>query len=108
MPIAALVTIYPKAGCIDELETRLTDVLADVRTEPGNLAAIALRDPDTPDRLYEFVIYRDQTAIEAHRQARHSVEKGAVVQALFARPMDVRFFETLGLPGDARTAMSSD
>jgi len=97
MPIAALVTMYPKAGRIDELEARLVDILADVRTEPGNLAAIALRDPDNPDLLYEFAIYRDQQAVEDHRQADHSLTKGPVVKALFDRPMEVRLFETLGV-----------
>jgi quinol monooxygenase YgiN len=98
MPIAAFVTMIAKPGAEEELLARLTDVIADVRTEPGNLLAVLARDPADPSRIYEFAIYRDQAAIEAHRAARHSLEKGPLVRELFAEPMDPRMLETIDWP----------
>jgi quinol monooxygenase YgiN len=98
MPIAALVTMTPIPGREDEMIALLEDVLADVRTEPGNLMAIALRDPADPTKLYEFAVYKDQAAIEAHRVAEHSVNKGPLVGALQSEPWTSQRFETIDWP----------
>jgi len=98
MPIAAFVTMTAKPGAEDELLARLTDVIADVRTEPGNLLAVIVRDPAEPGKFYEFAIYKDQAAIEAHRAADHSVNKGPLVRELFSEPMQPRMFETVDWP----------
>lgn len=104
MPIAALVTMTPIAGREAELEAMLADVMADVRTEPGNLMAVVLRDPAQPGKLLEFAVYRDQAAIEAHRVAEHSVVKGPRVGALLGEPWTARIFETLDWPASPESA----
>jgi quinol monooxygenase YgiN len=98
VPIAALVTMTPRPGCEDELLAGLTEVVADVRTEPGNLMVLLLRDPDQPDKIFEFTIFQDQAAIEAHRKAEHSLTKGPLLSALQSEPWHTRFFETLDWP----------
>lgn len=95
MAIGALVTMTAKAGAEQELLERVTDVIADVRTEPGNLLAVAMRAPDDPSRIFLFEIYRDQQAIAEHKAARHTIEKGPPLQALFGAPIESRLFETV-------------
>jgi quinol monooxygenase YgiN len=95
MPIAALVTMTAIPGREDELMALLLDVLADVRTEPGNLMAVALRDPAQPGKVFEFAVYKDEVALEAHRKAEHSVVKGPLVGALQSEPWTAQRFETV-------------
>lgn len=104
MPIAALVTMTPIAGREDELEAQLIDVIADVRTEPGNLMAVVLRDPAQPGKIFEFAVYKDQAAIDAHRRAEHSVVKGPLVGALLGAPWTAQFFETVDWPESHESA----
>ena len=98
MPIAALVTMTPLPGREAELMERLVDVLRDVRTEPGNLMAVVLKDPKQPEVILEFAVYRDQAAIEAHRVAPHSLAKGPAVQALLKEPYQARYFDPVDWP----------
>lgn len=98
MPIAALVTMTPTPGKEDEMLALLTEVIADVRTEPGNLLAMVLRDARQPDKIFEFAVYKDQDAIEAHRRAEHSVTKGPLVGALQSEPWHAQFFEPIDWP----------
>jgi quinol monooxygenase YgiN len=98
MPIAALVTMTPIPGREAEIEKLLAEVIADVRTEPGNLMAVVLRDPSQPDKIFEFAVYKDEAAIEAHRKAEHSVVKGPLVGALQSEPWTAQRFETIDWP----------
>jgi quinol monooxygenase YgiN len=96
MPIAALVTMTPKPGRRAELQERLTEVLAKVRTEPGNLLAVVLDDPNQPDKVIEFAIFRDEAAIEDHWKAEHSVTMGPVLGELQSEPYEARRFTPSG------------
>jgi quinol monooxygenase YgiN len=98
MPIGALATLVPVAGAESELVERLTDVAGQVSDEPGNLATVLLRDPEHPRAVLMFEIYQDEAAIEAHRSAKHTIEKGPAVHALLERPMEVRWFEVIAAP----------
>lgn len=100
MAIGAFVTLTPKPGAHAELLERTLDVIADVRTEPGNLLSLTLRCADDPEKIFLFEIYRDQAAIAAHRAAAHSVEKGPAVHALFGEPLHTQWFETVDWPED--------
>lgn len=102
MAIAVLLTMTAKLGEGAELERRFTDTMKDVRTEPGNRLVVTMRDPERPDQLFEFAIYRDQAAIEAHAVANHSLEKGPWVCELFSEPRVPRFFETVDWPADLK------
>ncbi len=98
MPIAVLLTMYAKPGKEEELAERFTDILGEVRSEPGNLLAITLRDPNEPGKLYEFAIYKDEAAIEAHKVAEHSLKKGPPIRELFSEARQPWFFQTLDGP----------
>lgn len=98
MVIAALARLTPRPGAGQELLERLQDVAKDVRTEPGNLLTAVLRDPDRPDDVVMLEVFRDQEAVEAHRVARHSVEKGPPVHALLAFPMQTKKFDAIDWP----------
>ncbi|MCJ2181046.1 putative quinol monooxygenase [Novosphingobium album (ex Hu et al. 2023)] len=95
MPIGGLVRLVPKPGAEQELLERASDVLDDVRGEPGNMVAILLRDPANPRDVLMFELFEDQNAIEAHHVAPHSLEKGPFVRALLAAPMEVQHLETI-------------
>jgi autoinducer 2-degrading protein len=102
MAIGAFVTLTPKPGAAAELLERTIDVIRDVRAEPGCLASMVLRDPEDPDRVLLFEIYRDQAAIAAHKQAAHTIEKGPALQALLGEPLHTRWFETIGWPDESK------
>lgn len=94
MPIGGLVRLIPKPGAEQELLAKAHEVVADVRGEPGNMIALVLHDPSAPGDVFMFELFKDQAAIEAHRVARHSVEKGPLVHALLATPMQIQHFTT--------------
>mgnify|MGYP003575707175 FL=1 len=104
MAVAAFVRFTPKPGMADELASRLADALVSVRTEPGNQLAVVLRDPKDPEAVFEFAIYRDWDAVEAHRAAAHSAEKGPWVQETFGAPMQPHYLETADWPDGQKVA----
>ncbi|MCR2783094.1 MULTISPECIES: putative quinol monooxygenase [unclassified Microbacterium] len=95
MALAALVTMTPQPGRRAELEAKLGEVLNEVRKEPGNLLALVLRDPKNPDKVYEFAVFQDEAAIEAHQRAEHAVQSTPIMKALQQWPYAVQRFETV-------------
>jgi quinol monooxygenase YgiN len=87
--------LIPKPGAEAELLERALDVANDVSDEPGNVLALVLRDPASPDDVFMLELFQDEAAIEAHRIAKHTVGKGPAVHALLAAPMAIQRFETL-------------
>jgi len=102
MPIGGIVRLTPRPGAESELLERALEVAGDVRTEPGNLFAYVLQEPGNPGDVFMFELFADQQAVEAHRVATHTVEKGPLVHALLARPMEIQRLETLGTPDRGR------
>jgi quinol monooxygenase YgiN len=96
--IAALVTLTPKEGKRQELEDSLSEVLKEVRTEPGNILAMVLRDPTQPDKVFEFAVFRDQKAIEDHWAAEHSVRAEPKIGALMQNKHEPHRYEVVGWP----------
>ena len=99
MPIGGFVRLIPKAGAEEELLARALDVAADVRTEPGNVLTLVMHDTEQSNDVFMFELFRDQAAVEAHRVARHSVEKGPFIHALLEVPMEIRRLETIEQDG---------
>lgn len=95
MPPGGLVKLTPREGAEDELLRRVLDVASDVRSEPGNLVTLVMRDPANPRDLFMLELFRDQAAVEAHRRATHTLEKGPLVHALLAVPMQTQHFELI-------------
>ena len=104
MPIGAIVTMTAKPGLEKEALELLEEIIADVRTEPGNLLSVVLRDSKEPGTFYAFEIYRDEAAIAAHKIAPHSVNKGPKFQALCAGPHQSTLFETVDWPETLKVA----
>lgn len=101
MAIGGLVRLIPRPGAEAELLERALEVAGDVSTEPGNVVALVLRDPASPDDVFMLELFRDEAAVEAHRVAKHTLEKGPAVHALLATPMEIQRFETLNESGRA-------
>ena len=70
--IALLVTIRIQPPHREAfMEAMLDDASHSVQDEPGCLRFDVLEDPDDPNRIFLYEVYRDEEALEAHRQAPH-------------------------------------
>jgi (4S)-4-hydroxy-5-phosphonooxypentane-2,3-dione isomerase len=69
---AFMVTIKIKPGYHNAfMEALLSDARGSIHDEPGCLRFDVLQDARDPHTLYLYEVYRDEAAIEAHRQAPH-------------------------------------
>ena len=72
---ALMVTIKIKAGHGDAfMEAMLSDARGSVHDELGCLRFDVLQDAKDPNTIYLYEVYRDEAAMEAHRQAPHFVK----------------------------------
>ena len=62
------------------------DALGSERDEPGCLRFNVLQDEKDPDVYYFFEVYKDQAALEAHRQAPHYAVWRAAADSLAGPP----------------------
>ncbi len=70
--IALLVTIRIQPQHREAfMEAMLDDARHSVQDEPGCLRFDVLEDVDDPSRIFLYEVYRDEEALEAHRQAPH-------------------------------------
>ena len=70
--IALLVTIRVQPPHREAfIEAMLDDARHSVQDEPGCLRFDVLEDVDDPNRIFLYEVYRDEEALEAHRQAPH-------------------------------------
>lgn len=104
MPIGVLVTMTAKPGMADELAGHLRQAVADSRTEAGNLMVVLLTDPADADRFHIFEIYRDEQAIQEHREQPHTLKSAPTIHALFGAPMESRRFGTIDWPATLSVA----
>src|SRR2546430_13378146 len=66
------VTIQVKPEHVSEfLEVVRHDAEHSEKDEPGCLRFDVIQDRDDPNRFYFYEIYRDEAALEAHRQTPH-------------------------------------
>ncbi len=68
--------------------------------EEGNLQFSAVQDSDDPGRFFLFEVYRDEAALEAHRQTAHFLKYREATAGLLAEET-VRRTGTNVFPGDA-------
>ena len=70
--IALVVTIKIKAA---HKEAFMASMMADARgsndDEPGCLRFDVLQDTEDPNKIHLYEVYKDEAALEAHRQAPH-------------------------------------
>jgi (4S)-4-hydroxy-5-phosphonooxypentane-2,3-dione isomerase len=95
------VTVQVKAENIsDYLELVRYDAEHSEKDEPGCLRFDVIQDRDDPTRLYFYEVYRDEAALEAHRQTPHFKNYLEKSRAWLAAPPERRFGKNV-IPSDA-------
>ena len=77
------------------LEAIEDDSICSVRDEPGCVRFDVLRDRDNPDQYYFYEVYRDEAALEAHRQAPHYARWAEASRECLAEPAQRISLETV-------------
>lgn len=94
------VKIQVKPECVSEfLELARYDAEHSERDEPGCLRFDLIEDRDDPNRFYFYEVYRDEAALEAHRQTPHFKRYFEKSQPLLAAPPERQFGKNL-VPSD--------
>ena len=75
------------------------DAIGSERDEPGCLRFNVLHDREDPNVYYFYEVYRDEAALEAHRQTPHFKFYFEKVQPWLAAPPERRFGKNL-IPAD--------
>ena len=82
---ALVVTIQIKPEHRDAfMEAMLGDARGSVENEQGCLRFDVLQDLEDPNRIHLYEVYRDEAAIEAHRQAPHYLKWRDTIEGWFA------------------------
>jgi quinol monooxygenase YgiN len=68
--------------------------------EPGCLRFDVIQDRDDPNRFYYYEVYRDEAALDAHRQTPHFKRYSETVQPWLAAPPERHFGRNV-IPSDA-------
>ena len=66
------------------MESMLDDARGSNNDEPGCLRLDVLQDSEDPNRIHLYEVYKDQAALDAHRQAPHYTKWRETVQDWFA------------------------
>jgi quinol monooxygenase YgiN len=69
--IALLVQMTIKPGKVEECIELLKAVSAETRKEPGCVQYVAHQSTENPERFFFYETYKDQTALDAHRNSPH-------------------------------------
>lgn len=95
------VTVQVKPEHVPEfLEVIRDDAEHSEKDEPGCLRFDVIQDRDDPNRFYFYEVYRDEAALEVHRQSAHFKRYFDKVQPCLAAPPERRFGKNL-IPSDA-------
>ena len=95
------VTIQVKPEHVTEfLELARYDAEHSEQDEPGCLRFDVIQDRDDPNRFYFYEVYRDEAALETHRQTPHFKLYFEKTQRLLATPPARRFGKNL-IPSDS-------
>ena len=82
------------------LEAVRHDAVHSENDEPGCLRFDVHQDRDDPNRLYYYEVYRNEAALEAHRQTSHFKLYAEQTKDWLAGPPERRFGKNL-IPDDA-------
>ncbi len=95
------VTVQVKPEHVSEfLEVIRHDAEHSENDEPGCLRFDVSQDRDDPNRFYYYEIYRDEAALEAHRQTPHFKSYSEKSPSYLAAPPERRFGRNI-IPSDA-------
>ena len=74
--IALVVTIQIKPGHKEAfMASMLDDAMGSNNDEPGCLRFDVLQNNEDPNKIHLYEVYKDQAAVDAHRQAPHYTKK---------------------------------
>lgn len=94
------VTIQVKLEYVSEfLDVVRYDAEHSEKDEPGCLRFDVIQDRDDSNKFYFYEVYRDEAALEAHRQTPHFKLYAEKVQPWLAAPPERRFGRNL-IPSD--------
>ena len=104
---ALIVTIQIQPEHREEfLASMLDDARGSVNDEPGCLRFDVLQDPNDPNKLYLYEVYRDRAAFDAHLQAPHFIRWRDTVANWYAAPAQAVHLNTIFPPDGAWTKQS--
>lgn len=96
------VTLQVKPEHVAEfLEIARYDAEHSEQDEPGCLRFDVIQDRDNSNRFYFYEVYRDQAALEAHRETPHFKRYVEKSQPWLAAPPERRFGKNV-IPSDAK------
>jgi autoinducer 2-degrading protein len=96
------VTVQVKPEHVAEfLEIVRYDAEHSENDEPGCLRFDVIQDKDDPNRFYYYEVYRDEAALEAHRQSPHFKRYVEKSRSLLAGPPERRIGKNLVPPDSA-------
>ena len=99
--VVLYVTVQVKPECVAEyLELIRHDAEHSEKDEPGCMRFDVIQDLEDPNRFYYYEVYRDEGALEAHRQTPHFKQYAEKSPALLAALPERRFGKNL-IPSDA-------
>ena len=100
--VILLVTVQVKPEHVAEyLEAVRHDAEHSERDEPGCLRFDVIQDRDDAKRFYYYEVYRDEAALEAHRQSPHFKLYVEKTSAWLAAAPERRFGKNL-IPADSQ------
>lgn len=95
------VTVQVKPEQLTEfLELIRYDAEHSEKDEPGCLRFDVIQDREDPNRFYYYEVYRNEAALEAHRQTPHFKHYAEKSRSLLAAPPERRMGKNL-VPADA-------
>jgi autoinducer 2-degrading protein len=94
------VSIHIKPEHVDEFIQAMLANARGSRTEPGNLRFDVMRDTADPNHFLLYEVYRDASALAAHRETPHFQTWAAAVEPWLAEPR-TRVISDLLFYGDA-------
>jgi autoinducer 2-degrading protein len=89
--IVVVATYQAQAGRGDDVAAAMAEITPQCLGEDGCLMYVGNRSLKDPDHFVLYEQYRDEAAIEAHRQSRHFTEivLGRIVPMLEVREVDL-------------------
>lgn len=90
---AMLVEINIKEGKEQEFLNIFSRNHLGTRQEAGNLRFDVLRDPEIRTKFYAYEVYRDEKALEAHRQTPHYHRCVAELEEIMTGTRSKKIFE---------------
>lgn len=100
--IALIVTIRIKPEHREDfLDSMIDDARGSNDDEPGCLRFDLLQDAADANCIHLYEVYRDESALEAHRQAPHYLKWRETVKDWFATELELRIASPIYPPEDS-------